>query len=96
MIVLVAGVLAQGFDAATMQFSHEANPLVLVLGPSAYLLKAALIVVVPVLVISLPKLPPQRDWTHRFQVPMARCMSWLLLAVGLLGAASNLRARGLF
>lgn len=90
MTVLVLAVLAQGADAATMQFSREANPLVLGLGPMAYLAKIALILGVTFLSWSLPRLQtPSRRFLRR---RLAASLSWLLLLVGLLGSASNLLA----
>ena len=87
--LLLAGSLAQLADAATLRFDHEANPVVLGLGPQAYLAKIALILAVVLLSNSLPRLrgrfPILRRWA-------AYSLASLLLVVGLVGAISNLAA----
>lgn len=92
--LLVAGVLAQGADAVTMRFSHEANPIVLDLGPTAYLAKISLILGVTALVWALPRLRAGWSPTRRISRPMAILLASLLLVVGEVGAISNLLAYG--
>lgn len=89
--LIASAVLAQGADALTMRFGHEANPLVLSLGPSAYLAKISLILGVTALAWSLPRLSSASRW-RRLQGPAALLLSLLLLVVGLVGTVSNLLA----
>lgn len=88
----ILAVLAQGADAASMRFHLEANPLIVALGPTAYLCKIALILGVTALAWSLPRLSTPR-WL-RSRRAMAWTLSATLLAVGLVGTASNLLASG--
>lgn len=89
-LLLAAGVLAQGADALTMRFSHEANPLVLDLGPLAYLAKIALILGVTFLSWSLPRLRTRSR--RRLRQAASTSLALSLLAVGTVGATSNLLA----
>jgi len=84
--LLVAGVVAPGADALTMRPDHELNPLVLSLGPLAYLAKISLIVAVTVLAWALPRLSS----ASRRSKAASLLLSCVLLASGLLGACSNL------
>jgi hypothetical protein len=84
--LLVAGVVAQGADAATMRLDLELNPLVLSLGPLAYLAKISLIVGVTMLAWALPRLKA----SSRRSKAWAMLLSCELLVSGLLGACSNL------
>ena len=84
--LLVAGVLAQGADAATMRLDHELNPIVLSLGLLAYPAKISLIVGVTTLAWALPRLPAGSSWPKTGSM----LLSCALLAAGLLGTWSNL------
>jgi hypothetical protein len=87
-LLLASGVLAQGLDAATLRFDHELNPLVVALGPSAYLAKISLILAVTALAWSLPRLSTSARRSSRLH--LSRTLAALLLVVGLVGAWSNL------
>ena len=91
--LLFLAVLAQGLDAVTLRFDHEANPLIVALGPTAYLAKISLILGVTALAWSLPRLRSS-SCLSRLQRPAAMLLASLLLAVGLVGAISNLLASG--
>lgn len=84
------GVVAQGLDAATMRFEAEANPIVVALGPSAYLAKIALILLVTPLALVLPRL--EGSWP-RARTRAARLLISSLLGAGMLGTLSNLAVR---
>jgi hypothetical protein len=92
-VLLFVGVLAQGLDAVTMDLSREANELIVELGPTAYLAKIALILGVTALAWSLPRLRSSSRLS-RLRRPMAMLLASLLLAVGEVGAISNLLASG--